>query len=335
MTDRGPLRPGSRRGQAPSLAVDLAPGRPIGLRLRHPVIVAAGGAGYGSEMLESVGDLTPGAIVTRGSHTHRSAGQPAPAHGGPRGRAAELDAPPGSGLGCGRAPARPSLGELRRAHHRQHPRRQRRGHRLAGAPPRRAARRGGPGARPQRPGPRSGRAAHRPRCRERASSPRSPHGRPRSCPSSSSSPRSRRTCGRSPRRWRRPEPTPSAPSARCPRWRSTPAAIALPWDRHTAGSPARPSRRWRCGSSTRSPRSCASPSSASAASAASTTSSTSSLRGPPRSVSPPQPWPTRSCPDGSPLELAAWCEREGVGDVGALRGTALPRRRDRGSLRSG
>jgi dihydroorotate dehydrogenase (NAD+) catalytic subunit len=34
-------------------------------------------------------------------------------------------------------------------------------------------------------------------------------------------------------------------------------------------------------------------------------------------------------------ELEAWCEREGVHDVRALRGTALPRRRDRGSLRSG
>jgi dihydroorotate dehydrogenase (NAD+) catalytic subunit len=35
------------------------------------------------------------------------------------------------------------------------------------------------------------------------------------------------------------------------------------------------------------------------------------------------------------VELAAWCEREGVGDVATLRGTALPQRRDRGSLRSG
>lgn len=49
----------------PDLGVDLAPGRPGGLRLRHPVLVAAGGAGFGNELLESVGSMTPGAIVTR------------------------------------------------------------------------------------------------------------------------------------------------------------------------------------------------------------------------------------------------------------------------------
>jgi len=47
------------------LSVELAPSRPGGLRLQHPVIVAAGGAGFGSELLEAVGDLRPGAIVTR------------------------------------------------------------------------------------------------------------------------------------------------------------------------------------------------------------------------------------------------------------------------------
>ena len=50
-----------------SLAVDLAPDRPGGLRLRHPILVAAGGAGFGSELLEVVGELRPGAIVTRGT----------------------------------------------------------------------------------------------------------------------------------------------------------------------------------------------------------------------------------------------------------------------------
>ncbi len=47
------------------LQQDLAPGRHGGLTLRHPVIVAAGGAGYGSELLEAVGDDVPGAIATR------------------------------------------------------------------------------------------------------------------------------------------------------------------------------------------------------------------------------------------------------------------------------
>jgi dihydroorotate dehydrogenase (NAD+) catalytic subunit len=56
----------SARGAEPlRLEVDLAPSRGIGLRLAHPVLVAAGGAGYGSELLEAVGELRPGAIVTR------------------------------------------------------------------------------------------------------------------------------------------------------------------------------------------------------------------------------------------------------------------------------
>jgi dihydroorotate dehydrogenase (NAD+) catalytic subunit len=45
--------------------VDLAPLRPSGLRLTHPLLVAAGGAGYGTELLDAVGDLAPAAIVTR------------------------------------------------------------------------------------------------------------------------------------------------------------------------------------------------------------------------------------------------------------------------------
>lgn len=47
------------------LSVDLAPRRHGGLRLRHPVLVAAGGGGYGAELLEAVGEQTPGAVVTR------------------------------------------------------------------------------------------------------------------------------------------------------------------------------------------------------------------------------------------------------------------------------
>lgn len=47
------------------MTIDLAPRRPGGLRVAHPVIVAAGGAGYGPELLESVGELKPAAIVTR------------------------------------------------------------------------------------------------------------------------------------------------------------------------------------------------------------------------------------------------------------------------------
>jgi dihydroorotate dehydrogenase (NAD+) catalytic subunit len=48
------------------LRQDLAPARHGGLVLEHPVIVAAGGAGYGSELLDAAGDDLPGAIVTRG-----------------------------------------------------------------------------------------------------------------------------------------------------------------------------------------------------------------------------------------------------------------------------
>ena len=56
--------------------VDLAPRRRGGLRLRHPLIVAAGGGGYGPELLEAVGEEMPGAIVTRSvtrdaRHGHR------------------------------------------------------------------------------------------------------------------------------------------------------------------------------------------------------------------------------------------------------------------------
>jgi dihydroorotate dehydrogenase (NAD+) catalytic subunit len=45
--------------------VDLAPRRPGGLPLAHPVLVAAGGAGYATELLDAADGLLPGAIVTR------------------------------------------------------------------------------------------------------------------------------------------------------------------------------------------------------------------------------------------------------------------------------
>lgn len=60
------------------LAVDLAPRRHGGLRLRHPLLVAAGGGGYGSELLESVGELRPGAIVTRSVTREARRGHPPP-----------------------------------------------------------------------------------------------------------------------------------------------------------------------------------------------------------------------------------------------------------------
>lgn len=61
-----------------NLSVDLAPGRSSGLRLQHAVIVAAGGAGFGSELLETVGELRPGAIVTRGTTRVARRGAPPP-----------------------------------------------------------------------------------------------------------------------------------------------------------------------------------------------------------------------------------------------------------------
>jgi dihydroorotate dehydrogenase (NAD+) catalytic subunit len=50
----------------------------MGLRLRHPVIVAAGGAGFGAELLDAVGDMVPGAIVTRSATRAARRGDPAP-----------------------------------------------------------------------------------------------------------------------------------------------------------------------------------------------------------------------------------------------------------------
>ncbi len=60
-----------------SVSVDLAPGRE-GLRLRHPVLVAAGGGGYGPELLEAVGEQAPGALVTRSVTRSADRGNPPP-----------------------------------------------------------------------------------------------------------------------------------------------------------------------------------------------------------------------------------------------------------------
>jgi dihydroorotate dehydrogenase (NAD+) catalytic subunit len=57
---------------------DLAPARHGGLELRHPLIVAAGGAGYGNELLDSVGEHLPGAIITRSITREARRGAPPP-----------------------------------------------------------------------------------------------------------------------------------------------------------------------------------------------------------------------------------------------------------------
>ena len=61
-----------------SVALDLAPGRAGGLRLRHPILVAAGGAGFGAELLEAVGDQAPGAVITRSVTRRPDRGHPPP-----------------------------------------------------------------------------------------------------------------------------------------------------------------------------------------------------------------------------------------------------------------
>jgi dihydroorotate dehydrogenase (NAD+) catalytic subunit len=60
------------------LGVDLAPGRPGGLRLAHPLLVAAGGAGYGVELMAAAEAALPGAIVTRGTTATADAGAEPP-----------------------------------------------------------------------------------------------------------------------------------------------------------------------------------------------------------------------------------------------------------------
>lgn len=60
------------------MSIDLAPKRSAGLRLRHPVLVAAGGAGYGNELLDAVSDDMPGAITTRSITREARPGNPPP-----------------------------------------------------------------------------------------------------------------------------------------------------------------------------------------------------------------------------------------------------------------
>jgi dihydroorotate dehydrogenase (NAD+) catalytic subunit len=59
------------------LSVDLAPDRPGGLRLAHPLLVAAGGAGYGIELL-AASLAPPAAIVTRGTSLRAHGGAEPP-----------------------------------------------------------------------------------------------------------------------------------------------------------------------------------------------------------------------------------------------------------------
>ena len=75
-TTLGPVR--LRPPRWPSISsVDLAPDRPGGLRLAHPLLVAAGGAGYGVELMAATTAL-PAAIVTRGTtlRAHQGADPP-------------------------------------------------------------------------------------------------------------------------------------------------------------------------------------------------------------------------------------------------------------------
>jgi dihydroorotate dehydrogenase (NAD+) catalytic subunit len=60
------------------VTVDLAPQRRGGLRLRHLLVVAAGGAGYGGELLEAVAARTPGAVFTRSVTSEARPGNPPP-----------------------------------------------------------------------------------------------------------------------------------------------------------------------------------------------------------------------------------------------------------------
>jgi dihydroorotate dehydrogenase (NAD+) catalytic subunit len=60
------------------MTVDLAPDRRGGLRLRHRLLVAAGGAGFGNELLAAVGDELPAAVITRSLTRDVRRGDPAP-----------------------------------------------------------------------------------------------------------------------------------------------------------------------------------------------------------------------------------------------------------------
>lgn len=60
------------------LGVDLAPGRGDGLALRSPIVVAAGVAGYGVELAESIDIGRLGALCTRGTTLKARPGDPPP-----------------------------------------------------------------------------------------------------------------------------------------------------------------------------------------------------------------------------------------------------------------
>jgi dihydroorotate dehydrogenase (NAD+) catalytic subunit len=73
-----PAAVGMSAGPDVDLSVDLAPCREAGLRLAHPVLVAAGGASFGLELLAESGASLPAAIVTAGVTRAAQRGNPPP-----------------------------------------------------------------------------------------------------------------------------------------------------------------------------------------------------------------------------------------------------------------
>lgn len=67
-----------RGGASPGLAVELAPGRKQGLRLRNPVMVASGTFGYGTEYQKVVDVQRLGAICSKGITVEPREGNPTP-----------------------------------------------------------------------------------------------------------------------------------------------------------------------------------------------------------------------------------------------------------------
>jgi dihydroorotate dehydrogenase (NAD+) catalytic subunit len=74
----GPRDPVTFTGDSVDLHVELAPARPGRLRLAHPLLVAAGGAGYGVELMGASGASPPAAIITRGLSARAQPNPPAP-----------------------------------------------------------------------------------------------------------------------------------------------------------------------------------------------------------------------------------------------------------------
>ena len=62
----------------PSLAVDLAPNNPVGLRLKNPVMTASGTFGYGTEYADVVDVQKLGAIICKGTTLKPRPGNPQP-----------------------------------------------------------------------------------------------------------------------------------------------------------------------------------------------------------------------------------------------------------------